>query len=74
MDQNHKGTPQDYQCMSYLEKIVNVPFHVQDVQVEGGKNPFTSMLETIDTNDKQDSTPSQHSFMQDSLGDNYVVK
>jgi hypothetical protein len=53
---------------------VNAPFHVQDVQVEGGENHFTSMLKNIDTHGKQDFTPSQHSFMQDCLGDNYVSK
>ncbi len=53
---------------------MNAPFHVQDVQVERGKIYFTPMLKTIDTHGKQDSTPSQHSFMQDCLGDKYVPK
>lgn len=53
---------------------MNYPFHVQDVQVEGGENYFTPMLKTNYTHGKQDSTSSQHSFMQDCLGDNYVPK
>ncbi len=31
---------------------MNAPFHVQDVQVEGGENYFTPMLKTIDTHGK----------------------